>query len=205
MQIRIGCEQQDVPRELQSRVARAGGFNFFGEPYFRVVWGWSRLTLIGGEWEDYDQNGSLLRRAIEFRKEPKYFLGLDRFHMEKWMPPETFGTPRQWYEMTQEVVGGRTISASGPYPSRGEYEHCWTIQTPAGEFAPLDVSMCETVVRAVEFSRHLVRSDRKAAIDRREERKKKDFEEEGMALMEDARPAFLGQPQVRVPEIGESQ
>ena len=204
MGIIVGREQHTVPRGLQFRVARAGGYNLFGDPNFRIVWGWSRLTLIGGEWEDYNPDGSLSRRVIEFRREPKYFLALNRFHVEKWLPPAMFGTPRQWFEMTKEVVGGLTIAAGGPYPSRGEYEHCWTVQTPSGKFAPLTVSMCETVVRAVEWSRHLNRSDRKAAIDRREERKEKDFQTEGKALLEDARPAFMGQPQVRVPKIGES-
>jgi len=198
--IQIGRELQTVPPGLQSLVARAGGFNILGEPNFRVIWGWSRLTLIGGEWEDYSEDGSyLIRRVIEFREEPKYFLGLNRFHIEKWMPPEMYGPPQCWYDMTEEVGGGRSIDASGEFPSRGEYEHCWTIQNADQSFTPLDVHMCEVVIRAIEASRNMNRIDRRAAIDRREAQKEKDFELDSMNILHDARPALSGQPFVSVP------
>src|ERR1700722_10205243 len=80
---------EDVAREL----LLAGGMNRFGEANYRAVWGWSRLDWIGGKWEDHDPHtGTLLREVIELRREPKY-LPHDRWHIERWMPPESYGSP----------------------------------------------------------------------------------------------------------------
>ncbi len=46
--IRVTRETHEAPAEIQERVARAGGWNIYGEANFRVVWGGSRLCWIGG-------------------------------------------------------------------------------------------------------------------------------------------------------------
>ena len=38
---------------------------------------------------------------------------------------------------TMEIVNGRSVAALGPYPSRGDYEHCFTLEGPRGEFVQL--------------------------------------------------------------------
>ena len=172
---------------------RAGGVNRYGEPNFRVVWGWSRLTWIGGKWTDTDAHGNVTREVVELREVPKY-LPFDRWHIERWMPPESYGTPGQWYAHTIEREDGVSIPALGPYPRRGEYEHCFTLQGPRGEFAPLSPSACEAIVRAVEFARAQPTQFHRAALARREERRERDWEAHAGAIFSDASPAFHGAP-----------
>ncbi len=168
--IQVLRERKTAPREIQQRVARAGGVNRFGEPNFRVVWGWSRLTWIGGKWTDRDASGNVVREIIELREVPKY-TPHDRWHIERWIPPQAYGSPEEWYRCTFEAEDGILIPALGPYPARGEYEHSLTLAGPRREFIPLDAAACDVIVRAVEWSRVCPASDRRAALAAREARR----------------------------------
>ena len=64
---------------------------------------------------------------------------VNRWHIERWVPPETYGSPRNWHLQTTEHVGAQSVPALGPYPSHGGYEHCLTLETPRGEFIQLTV------------------------------------------------------------------
>src|SRR5258708_38492345 len=90
--IKILRETHEAPASIQERVARAGGLNRLGEPNFRVVWGGSRLAWIGGRWTDRDADGSGIRETIELRRVPKY-IPHDRWHIERWTPPELYRSP----------------------------------------------------------------------------------------------------------------
>ena len=113
--IRILRETHDTPAEVARELTLAGGCNRFGEPNYRAVWGWSRLDWIGGKWEDRDSTGALLREVVELRREPKY-TPHNRWHIERWLPPESYGSPEQWHAETIEIENGRSIPALGPYP-----------------------------------------------------------------------------------------
>ncbi len=173
--IRVLRETHEAPAWVQGRVARAGGTNRYGEPNFRVVWGGSRLAWIGGRWTDRDAHGNVVREAIELRREPKY-VPHDRWHIERWMPPESYGSPEAWYEQTVEVEDGIRVLALGLYPSRGEYEHCFTLESASGEFIPLTPVACDWIVRAIEWSRRQPRSSRRAALAARESRRARAFD-----------------------------
>ena len=191
--IRVIRESHDAPVALQRRLARAGGRNQFGEPNFRVVWGWSRLTWIGGKWTDTDAHGNVAREVVELRQVPKYF-PFERWYIERWMPPESYGSPRRWYAQTIEREDGISIPALGPYPHRGDYEHCFTLQGPQSEFIPLTATSCEFIVRAVEFARAQPPQMNRAAIGRREERREREWDSCADAILHDAVPAFHGAP-----------
>ena len=167
--IRVTRETHDAPALIAERVARAGGTNRFGEPNFRVVWGGARLAWIGGRWTDRDAHGNTTRESVELRRVPKY-LPEDRWHIERWMPPESYGSPEEWHRQTTEVEDGIRIAALGPYPSRGEYEHCHTLENAAGEFMPLTAAACDWIVRAVEWARRQPRRELRGAIANREAR-----------------------------------
>lgn len=152
---------------MQERVARAGGWNRYGEPNFRVVWGGARLTWIGGRWTDRDANGNVIRAVVELRRVPKY-LPINRWHVERWMPPECYGSPEEWYAQTIEMEDGIRIAALGPYPSRGEYEHCFTLESTTNEFIPLSAAACDWVARAVGWARRQPRGQLRAAVKARE-------------------------------------
>ncbi|HXZ12821.1 MAG TPA: hypothetical protein VEG64_10535 [Candidatus Sulfotelmatobacter sp.] len=191
--IQVVRETHEAPAAIQERVARAGGSNRYGEPNFRVVWGGSRLGWIGGCWTDRDSHGNLVREAIELRRVPKY-LPFDRWHIERWMPPEIYGSPDQWYTQTIEIEDGVRIPALGPYPARGEYEHCYTLAGPRGEFIPLTSAACDWIIRAIEWARRQPRTSGRRALGGREERRERDFDSAADSLLDDASPAFRGQP-----------
>jgi hypothetical protein len=183
--IRIVRETHEAPASIQEHITGAGGLNRFGEPNFRIVWGGSRLTWIGGRWTDYDAQGNVVRETVELRREPKY-IPLNRWHIERWMPPESYGSPVSWYEQTVEVANGIRIPALGPYPSRGEYEHCFTLESVEGEFMPLTVAVCDWIVRAIEWARRQPRYVGRAAIGRREARQAQHWESAADDLLDEA-------------------
>src|SRR2546430_613040 len=68
-----------------------------------------------------------------------------------------------------ELAGGQNIAALGPYPSRGEYEHCFTLETPKGEFIQLTPTIAEHIARAINIrvARHAHRSGQNFTSGRR--------------------------------------
>jgi hypothetical protein len=191
-------ETHDAPDSVERRLRLAGGINRYGEPNFRAVWGWSRLTWVGGRWEDRDAPGNLIREVVELRQVPKY-VPFDRWHIERWVPPEVYGSPQQWYAQTIEVEGSRTIPALGPYPARGEYELCFTLEGPRGEFVPLTAMVAEAVARLIELSRSVPAWSRKAALFEREAQAEREFDRWAYDVLDDAVPALRGLPFISVP------
>ena len=161
--------------EAARALALAGGRNRFGEPNYRAVWGWSRLDWIGGKWEDRDASGSLIREVVELRREPKY-VPHNRWHIERWTPPESYGSPGEWHAQTVEIENGRNIPALGPYPSRGDYEHCFTLEGPSGEFVQLTPTVARHIARAIEISRGIPRAERREALDERSRREDRAYD-----------------------------
>lgn len=195
--IQVIRETHEAPESVQRRLLLAGGTNRFGEANYRVVWGWNRLTWIGGKFEDRDETGALIRERVELRREPKYEK-VNRWHIEKWMPPENYGSPRTWYAATNEIANGQSVPALGPYPERGEYEHVFTLETRDGEFVQLTPTVVELFANAIERSRGIPASKRRAALYRREEKTDTEYENWCYDLMDDRVPAFSKQPFVTV-------
>ncbi|MBZ5701473.1 MAG: hypothetical protein LAN84_06470 [Acidobacteriia bacterium] len=191
-------ETHDTPEAVARRLLLTGGVNRFGAANYRAVWGWNRLAWIGGKFEERDpETGTLLREVVELRREPKY-PAVNRWHIERWVAPEVYGSPRAWYAQTAEIADGRSVAALGPYPSRGEYEHCFTLQGPRGEFVQLTATAAERIARAIEWSRGQARILRRAALYERERREDREYGEWAYDLLDDAAPAFHKQPFVTV-------
>jgi hypothetical protein len=195
--IRILRETHETPDAVAHRLMRAGGINRSGEANYRAVWGWNRLAWIGGKFEDRDEHGALLRERVELRQEPKY-PAVNRWHIERWLPPETYGSPRTWYAQTIERENGISIPALGPYPSRGEYEHCFTLESTRGEFLQLTPTIAEHIARAIEFSRKFTRAKTRSRLYEREQRTERKYDQWAFDVMDDAVPAFHKQPFVTV-------
>lgn len=155
------------------------------------------MAWIGGKFEDRDEHGELVREVVELRQEPKY-AEVNRWHVERWVAPEAYGSPREWYAQTVESSGGRRVPALGPYPERGEYEHCFTIQGLRGEFVQLTVTMVERVAQAIEWSRGTARSKRRAELYEREARGEREYERWAYDVLHEGVPALHGQPFVTV-------
>jgi hypothetical protein len=175
-------ESHDAPEEVARELLLAGGVNRYGEANFRAVWGWSRLDWIGGKWEDRDASGALVREVVELRREPKY-LPYNRWHIERWMPPESYGSPDAWHAETLEIANGRSISALGPYPSRGDYEHCFTVEGPRGEFVQLTPAAARHIARAIEASRGVSRATSREALDARTSRGEREYDAYAEAVL----------------------
>lgn len=191
--IRVTRETHEADDSICDRLARAGGMNRFGEANYRVVWGGSRLSWIGGRWTDRDAHGNVIREAIELRQEPKY-VPVNRWHIERWLPPETYGSPEEWAIRTMEVENGIRIPALGPYPTRGEYEHCFTLSDPDGGFVQLSPTACDWIVRAIQWARRQPRRMGQGAIGNRETRLERDWARAADDLLDDEDPAFHGRP-----------
>ena len=191
-------ERHDTPDAVAYLLELAGGRNPFGEPNYRAVWGWNRLAWIGGNFQEHDPaTGALLREVVELRQEPKY-PAVNRWHIEKWLPPEVYGSPAKWWAQTIEISGGRSIPALGPYPARGEYEHCFTLEGPRGEFIQLTPTIAEHIARAIECSRRYPRSAGKRALYDREQRHDRAYDAWAYDVLDDAVPAFHRQTFVSV-------
>jgi len=194
-------ETHDTAESVARVLELAGGLNRFGKANYRAVWGWNRLAWIGGKFEDRDEHGVLIRERVELRREPKY-PQVNRWHIERWVPPETYGSPRDWYSQTVEYAGGRSIPALGPYPSRGDYEHCFTLETLSGEFIQLTATIAEYMARAIECSRGArtkhSRAESRAKLYEREAREDRAYSDWAYDLLDDAVPAFHKQRFVSV-------
>jgi hypothetical protein len=144
-------ETHETPADVALVLRLAGGLNRYGEPNYRAVWGGNRLDFVGGKWEDHDKDGNLVREVIEVRRVPKY--PQNRWHVERWMPPETYGGPALWALQTMEAVDGQFVPALGPYPSRGDYELAFTLETSTGAFVQLTPMIARAFVACLETSR----------------------------------------------------
>ena len=181
--IRVIRESHQTPLVVSDELRLAGGVNRFGEPNYRAVWGWSRLEWIGGRWEDRDDSGRLLRETFELRREPKY-TPHNCWHIERWLPPESYGSPAEWRAQTIETSGGRSIAALGPYPSRGDWEHCFTLEGPRGEFVQLTAAAARHIARAIELSRGVGRGRSREALEERARRAERESDARAEAVLE---------------------
>jgi hypothetical protein len=68
------------------------------------------------------------------------------------------------------------VPALGPYPSRGDYEHCFTLESASGEFIPLSPAACDWVVRALGWAHRQERRNSRSAIGSREARRERDWD-----------------------------
>lgn len=195
--IRILRETHETPASIADRLTRAGGLNRFRQPNFRAIWGWNRLSWIGGKFEDRDATGNLLREVVALRLEPKY-PQLNRWHIERWLAPETYGSPGAWSTQTRETCGAASILALGPYPDRGDYEHVFTLETPRGEFLQLTPTIAERVARAITSAHHSSRASRRRSLEAREARADRAYDSFAWDVLDDAVPAFHSQPFVAV-------
>ncbi len=136
--IQVVRETHACPAEIQERLTRAGGVNEFGEPNFRLVWGWSRLSWIGGWWTTRDASGNEIGQRFEMRLEPRYLPPWDRWILEAYRPATWFGSRWLWEMQTTEFAyrasalngfheHGPSLASCGPYPSRGDYIHVTTV------------------------------------------------------------------------------
>ena len=159
MTIQVLRETHNCPQSIQDCLTALGGKNPFGEPIFRAVWGWNRLTLIYGKWQLADMHGNVTGEHEEWARVPLYtppHFDPNRWYIERWRSAEDFfGSPEAWL---QSADGNPTM----PFNSRGEYDHYFTVQTPGGEFVQLTRAIAAEAVRRFHAKCAESRGDKQA-------------------------------------------
>lgn len=121
--------------------------NPYGNPVYRCVWSADVLHWAAGWWNVWDQNtGALIRRVWEARKVPKYQQAA-RWMIEKWMPPEFFGSRENWAAATEILsVQNGWLPELGPYPAEGDYVSIWTCADAEGKFMQVTPTLAKYAV-----------------------------------------------------------
>lgn len=205
-----GIQSRVIDTAIQDVLTLAGGLNSNGDPRFRAVWGWNRLTWIGGEWADYSDEGLLIRTITEEREVPKYH-PRDCWYIEKWVAPEAYGSKSAWDAQTVEHTEGKKIRALGPFPVKGDYELSWRVSIPScprhvnrADCLPscevktiwfpieLTVTIAEEYVRRVMASEKHSDSERLMAIKREQDRQRKEIDRINKDIIADVSPFNKG-------------
>lgn len=108
--IRLTRETHEVPSGVQECATRAGGVNRYGEP--RLSRGVGRLPACV-DWETLDRSRCARKRhsrKVELRRVPKY-LPEERWHIERWMPAESYGSPERWLAQATEIEDGVRLTS----------------------------------------------------------------------------------------------
>lgn len=192
--IKIVRESVPVPEWAQAKLVEAGGRNPLGAAMYRFVWGQDRREFVGGKWTDRDENtGVVLREVIEQRFVPKYsHLGADHFFVERWYPPENYGSRKAWELLTLEREDGITIAARGPYPAQGDYEHFYTMEGPNGEFRQLTFGRVQWIAEIVKDTELASAAQRWAAKQAAKAQAETEQDVLDREVLNEATPAFKG-------------
>ncbi|HEX8801771.1 MAG TPA: hypothetical protein VF772_24325 [Terriglobales bacterium] len=103
-------EHREPAEEYVRHVNSIGGFNRFGGPNFKLVWGQNETMVVYGT----DANGKTGAHTI-----PKH-ANIPAWFIDVWKPPECYGTPELWYALTWDwEVNAPKI---GEFPWCGAYE-----------------------------------------------------------------------------------
>ena len=208
----------DVPRELNRRLHAIGGSNPYGWPMFRLVLGKNRVMPVFGQWEDWEELEvadplsrvgarkaiRLKRSVIETREIPKY-LPIDAYHLERWNPPESYGSPENWRKAGEEIVGMETLDTSGPFPSQGDYELCFCLTIDGTHSAPPapTESIAQTaenlVYTIIASKNNYSYAQRRAAIDQAMADKDRNYTRVAEDQLRDGLRPFRGENFVTVP------
>lgn len=167
--ITVGKESHAVPRDVVKRITRAGGFNLYGRPRFRVVWGGDRLDPLG--FQRYAYSPTLLQRWI----------------IEVWRPPTDYGSKSEWLKNEETL---------GPFPSQGDYEFLASVNTAENEFKQITPEIAEFAVEAYRKSREMSHWDRRALNLALAEQRERDYVTFADGVLDDATLPFYGRTAV---------
>lgn len=96
----------EAPPAVQPLLRRLGGVSPYGDPIYRLVWGWDAKRWKNGREVRWFDDGYRERRHLE------------RFHIFKWLP---------WWKVATSRAEWRA-DLDGPFPYRGHYEPLLAIE-----------------------------------------------------------------------------
>jgi hypothetical protein len=206
-------ERRVCPQEFIDRLIDLGGLNRFGEPNWRVVWGQTELEQVGGTWEVpkpgthfiVNPKGELVEQpntmqVAEMRDVLKYE-GQACWVLERWFPPENYGTEFQWYADNEDPQGSG-LSLLGRYPDEGYYECCQRLITNEGRAVELNDAVLDYYVPMILKTHETTEWERRAARNKlREEEAEKEHARKVQMYVDaapDSRPkSFTGQKSLK--------
>lgn len=199
---------------LKALIAKIGGMNVFGQPNYRLVHSEFRRTPSGGTWIEWDSDLTIserkdgvatpIRRVVETRMILMYPNTLGKWILEKWCPPSSYGTPKEW---SLPITSGGTmlyiptvaklVATLGQYPWKGDYENYgYAFPTEA-----LTEAVVMTAIGRIERSIDAMPSTPEGRVLRkcfsavqREELKEREYRAFCNEVLDDAGFAFHGQP-----------
>lgn len=140
-----------TPKRLQEAATSYGGTNLYGEPRYRVVLGEKRFVwkYTPASYDEYGARtgGAAVRLVHKYSPKNRH-----RYHVEKWLPAEHYGTPESWHLETSKFIDGVEVDTLGPYPSRGEYETLWTFETPDGQYLEPTKDLLITAIKRNQWA-----------------------------------------------------
>lgn len=196
-----------VPEWAAQRIRLEGGINELGKPNFRIVWGGSRMTVLGGKFSDFDDSGNKIREITEYRQMPKYPEAVNRFVVEQYAYPEM--TRSDWEYHFTKLIDGIPIETMGPYPEQGDYECLKVLETPCNckdkcenrnkhhRFVPLTATLLDAIIHVAKLNKHVPVKDRiEFARKRRERQAKADDDKMTEIIGKASRPSWALNPHV---------
>lgn len=120
--VRGYCEAPAKPDFFDQSLLLIGGRNPLGQPNLKVGWGWDLRVYRNGQADSLKYPGPFLNRWI----------------LEKWLPPDFFGSRKHWeLNRYSKSVDGTKMDLLGPYPRQGQYGMVMPLTTALGDFIPL--------------------------------------------------------------------
>lgn len=158
--------------------------NRFGDPLFRIIWGQTETMQIAGKW-GYEEK-------LVGNNQPCWIL-------QRWMPPETYGTPEMYYTLTADPETG--LAMLGEYPELGRYETVVILQEKKYdpttrqlhiETLPMNTDIVERLMGVCMASQEMTYWERKAAKEAEEAYENAQIVSEIADRLYDSLPGFYG-------------
>lgn len=135
-----------VDPSVEAAVKAASPLNLYGQPIFRVIWSPDSFDWAAGWWNDYDSNGTFVRQVWEARYVPRYHF-TPRWIVERWMPPEFFGTKELWEKFTTEFSETHgSMLELGPYPAEGKFLFVWKCENADGSYLEITPTIVDHTI-----------------------------------------------------------
>ena len=100
-------EHVECDPDFAQHLADLGGYNYLGEPIFRMMWAQSMRIETPGN------HGIYVEEPVPGMNQPCWML-------QQWLPPDAYGTPELYEMLFKDEETG--LSLTGPYPEFGRYE-----------------------------------------------------------------------------------
>jgi hypothetical protein len=183
--VRDAIEHVEVDEDFAQHLADFGGYNYLGEPIFRMIWASAMRMETPGR-------TIYVEEEVPGMNQPCWVL-------QQWLPPEAYGPPELYEMLFKDEETGLLLT--GPYPEFGRYEPIVMFKDARFDKAlrrvvintiPIDWDVLEFMMRvclsAQELTDQQIQTLKRAEKDAIEKAKLQSMEDR----LYDALPSFYG-------------